>query len=213
MIATAGGKNPCSGGRVGSQCLLVACLTSQQHVSVSQGRICSDNYKCCHTEIEVADQTFYLTKSQYTDTVRIVTKPLCVVKGSVRCLVLLVAIAMWFQTRGRFFESTFDISFFLEGTPHLVFVIEGNFKPLIRKCLVLPLIYQTSKTNNRQTSKQTKLQPTNQQSHQPNKLKQRQKKKKKKNPHTVLYLKITHHSLLFLPALVNKELQTVQAMI
>ena len=41
-------------------CLLVA--------SVSQGRICSDNFTCCHTEIEVADQTFYLTQSQYTDT-------------------------------------------------------------------------------------------------------------------------------------------------
>ena len=49
-------------------CLLVGCLTSQQHASVSQGRICSDNSTCCHTEIEVADQTFYLTRSQYTDT-------------------------------------------------------------------------------------------------------------------------------------------------
>ena len=49
-------------------CLLVGCLTSQQHASVSQGRICSDNFTCCHTEIEVADQTFYLTQSQYTDT-------------------------------------------------------------------------------------------------------------------------------------------------
>ena len=29
--------------------------------------ICSDNFTCCHTEIEVADQTFYLTQSQYTD--------------------------------------------------------------------------------------------------------------------------------------------------
>ena len=48
--------------------LFVGCLTSQQHVSVSQGRICSDNFTCCHTEIEVADQTFYLTQSQYTDT-------------------------------------------------------------------------------------------------------------------------------------------------
>ena len=46
----------------------VGCLTSQQHASVSQGRICSDNFRCCHTEIEVADQTFYLTQSQYTDT-------------------------------------------------------------------------------------------------------------------------------------------------
>ena len=49
-------------------CLLVGCLTSQQHASVSQGRICSDNFTCCHTEIEGADQTFYLTQSQYTDT-------------------------------------------------------------------------------------------------------------------------------------------------
>ena len=47
---------------------LVGCLTSQQHASVSQGRFCSDNFTCCHTEIEVADQTFHLTQSQYTDT-------------------------------------------------------------------------------------------------------------------------------------------------
>ena len=49
-------------------CLLVGCLTSQQHASVSQGRIYSDNFTCCHTEIEVEDQTFHLTQSQYTDT-------------------------------------------------------------------------------------------------------------------------------------------------
>ena len=49
-------------------CLLVGCLTSQQHASVSQGGICSDNFTCCHTEIEVADQTVYFTQSQYTDT-------------------------------------------------------------------------------------------------------------------------------------------------
>ena len=52
----------------GRFCLLVGCLTSQQQVSVSQGRICSDNFTCCHTEIEDADQTFYITQSQYTDT-------------------------------------------------------------------------------------------------------------------------------------------------
>ena len=51
-----------------SVCLLVGCLTSQQQASVSQGRICSDNFTCCHTEIEVADPTFYLTRSHYTDT-------------------------------------------------------------------------------------------------------------------------------------------------
>ena len=49
-------------------CWFVGCLTSQQHASVSQGRICSDNFTCCHIETEVADQTFYLTQSLYTDT-------------------------------------------------------------------------------------------------------------------------------------------------
>ena len=48
--------------------LFVGCLTSQQHASVSQRRICSDNFTFCHTEIEVADQTFYFTQSEYTDT-------------------------------------------------------------------------------------------------------------------------------------------------
>ena len=37
-------------------CLLVGCLTSQQHASISQGRICSDDFMRCHTETEVADQ-------------------------------------------------------------------------------------------------------------------------------------------------------------
>ena len=49
-------------------CLFVGCLTSQKQASVSQGRVCSDNFTCCHTEIDVADPTFYLTQSQYTDT-------------------------------------------------------------------------------------------------------------------------------------------------
>ena len=54
--------------RVLYHCLFVGCLTSQQQASVSLGRICSDNFTCCHTETEVAHQTFYLTQSQYTDT-------------------------------------------------------------------------------------------------------------------------------------------------
>ena len=49
-------------------CWLLACLTSQQHASASKGRIQSDTFMCCHTDIEVADQTFYLIQSQYTDT-------------------------------------------------------------------------------------------------------------------------------------------------
>ena len=55
------------GGSMGEKNVVV-CLTCQQHASVSQGWICSDNFTCCHTEIEVADQTFHLTHSQYTDT-------------------------------------------------------------------------------------------------------------------------------------------------
>ena len=70
-------KGRYSGRRVVFVCLLVgclsslqqtSCLTSLQQTSVSQGRICSDNCTCCHTEVEAADQTFYLTQSQYTDT-------------------------------------------------------------------------------------------------------------------------------------------------
>ena len=50
--------------------LFVGCLTSQQQATVSQGRICSDKFTCCHTEIEVADPTFYLTQSQHTERAR-----------------------------------------------------------------------------------------------------------------------------------------------
>ena len=46
--------------RSSNNCLFVGCLTSQQQASVSQGRICSDNLTCCHTEIQVADPTFHL---------------------------------------------------------------------------------------------------------------------------------------------------------
>ena len=49
--------------------LSVCRSTSQLHVSVSQGWICSDNFTCFHTETEVADQKFYLTQSQHTDIV------------------------------------------------------------------------------------------------------------------------------------------------
>ena len=49
-------------------CLLAGCFMSLQNASVSQGRICSDNCTCCHTEKKVADQTGYLTQSQYSDT-------------------------------------------------------------------------------------------------------------------------------------------------
>ena len=54
--------------KISTVCLFAGCLSSQQHASVSQGRICTDNFTCCHTEVEAADQTFHLTQSQYTDT-------------------------------------------------------------------------------------------------------------------------------------------------
>ena len=49
--------------------MFVSCLTSQQYASVSQGRICSDKFMWCHTEIEVADPMFYFTLSCYFDTI------------------------------------------------------------------------------------------------------------------------------------------------
>ena len=57
----------CSWEQAKGRRLFVGCLTSQQHASVSQERIYSDNFTCCHTEIGVADQTFHLPQSQYTD--------------------------------------------------------------------------------------------------------------------------------------------------
>ena len=51
----------------GSFLLCVGRLTSQQHDSVSRGKIYSANCERCHTEIEAADQNFYLTQSGYTD--------------------------------------------------------------------------------------------------------------------------------------------------
>ena len=48
--------------------MFVGCLTPRQHACASQGQICSHNFTCCHTQIEAADPTFYLTQSQCTDT-------------------------------------------------------------------------------------------------------------------------------------------------
>ena len=62
------GAYSCRQGEESWWSLFIGCLTSQQQASVSQGQICSDTFTCCHTEIEVEDQTFYLTQSQYTDT-------------------------------------------------------------------------------------------------------------------------------------------------
>ena len=43
------------------------CCLSRLYASVFQGPVCSENVTCCHTEIKVADQTFYITQSQYAD--------------------------------------------------------------------------------------------------------------------------------------------------
>ena len=64
-MLTPRGKNPL---REAQKSWLVDCLTSQQHASVSWGRICTGKFTRCHTEIEVTDQTYYPTQSQYADT-------------------------------------------------------------------------------------------------------------------------------------------------
>ena len=61
LRADGGGGGGAEGWGEGS--VLLSCLSSQQHASVSEGWICSD---ICHTEIEVADQTYYLTHSTLT---------------------------------------------------------------------------------------------------------------------------------------------------
>ena len=47
---------------------VVGCLTSKRDAGISQGGICLDKSTCYHTKTEVADQTFYLIQSLYTDT-------------------------------------------------------------------------------------------------------------------------------------------------
>ena len=42
-------------------CSVVGCVTSQERAIVSQGRVCSDIFMCCHTEMQVADQTCCVT--------------------------------------------------------------------------------------------------------------------------------------------------------
>ena len=49
-------------------CCFVGWLLNVTATCVSRGRICSDNFTCCHTEMENADRTFHLTQSRYTDT-------------------------------------------------------------------------------------------------------------------------------------------------
>ena len=53
---------------ISSMCCWLVALTSKQHASLSQGRICSDSYACCHTEVDVADQTFTSPSHRNTDT-------------------------------------------------------------------------------------------------------------------------------------------------
>ena len=48
-------------------CLLVGWLLNVLATyKLSQGRICLDNFTCCHTEVGVADQTFHLSHSILT---------------------------------------------------------------------------------------------------------------------------------------------------
>ena len=65
-------------GRKQSEGLVIAAMASVVRVIVCwlvavpatciSGTDLHRHFTCCHTEIEVADQTFYLTQSQYTDT-------------------------------------------------------------------------------------------------------------------------------------------------
>ena len=63
-----GGLHPAEGWqRLREGLLFVGCLTSQQHASVSHGRICEDNFTCCHTEIELSEEAPYPCPSVHVD--------------------------------------------------------------------------------------------------------------------------------------------------
>ena len=47
---------------------MLACLTSQQHVRVSQGRICSNNLRAASQRYKWQIKLFCLSQSQYTNT-------------------------------------------------------------------------------------------------------------------------------------------------
>ena len=53
------------GGREISVCWLLNVPATCEYIS---GTELLRHFTCCHTEIKVADQTFHLTQSQYTDT-------------------------------------------------------------------------------------------------------------------------------------------------
>ena len=61
-------RGPEPRGEGGVVCLLVACLLDVPATCQCISGTDLFNCTCCHTEIEVADQTFYLDLSQYTDT-------------------------------------------------------------------------------------------------------------------------------------------------
>ena len=57
----------CRGEVAGFICWLVALRHNNTLVYLRDGSV-KTIFTCCHTEIEAADPTFYLTQSQYTDT-------------------------------------------------------------------------------------------------------------------------------------------------
>ena len=69
---------------------------------VSQERICSDNFTCCHTEIEAADPTFHLTQSQYTDT------------GSTNPSTHPITSGAW---QGSHWSARFEVTYWYDSTP------------------------------------------------------------------------------------------------
>ena len=79
----------------------VCCFTSQQHACVSQWQICLHNCASCHTETEVADQTFYVTHSQYSDTVLTSSSTDLHVPGRVATEVPIFKSMVWLDLKKR----------------------------------------------------------------------------------------------------------------
>ena len=115
--------------------LVVGCLSSQQHASVYQRRICSNSCMCCHTEIEAADQTCYLIQSQHSGVGS--TSPSDVSEMPNR-LVGLVVKASASRAEGPGFESRFRQDFFgVESYQWLKYAVG---------CISSDLVYQVTQS-------------------------------------------------------------------
>ena len=70
--------------------MLVGCFTHQHYASVSQGWICSDKCKRCHTEIEAADQISISPSHSILTPIRPVSAPTIYRQASGTVIIIII---------------------------------------------------------------------------------------------------------------------------